>query len=302
MLVQKMPHYVDSVLTKEKAATSLQGGGVEVALYTNQSNSQSVVHSHPYYELILPMSGSSVRYSVGGSVYDLHLGELILFSGEVFHSGKFNITADTSERLVVQISPNIWKKAMEQSGLTEQFWGSEPVILDANAVLQWDLSSLLQRMALAAGLEAPLRQAVELCEVTELLLLFSHIIHRRHTAPPPSATSLLVAKAVAYLQANYTDPQLTVAQLARYTYTSREHLSRVFKEYTLESVHGYLTNLRMQHCRNAIAAGFSVLDACTASGFTNYSSFLKSFRALYGITPSEYRAALRQNKGAEMSS
>ena len=301
MLVQKVPHYVDSVLTKEKAATSLQGGDVEVAWYTNQSNSQSVVHSHPYYELILPVSGSSVRYSVGGSVYDLHLGELILFPGEVFHSGKFNITADTSERLVVQISADIWEKALAQSGLTERFLGSEPVILDADAVLQWDLRGLLQRMALAAGLEAPLRQAVEQCEVTELLLLFSHIIHRRHTAPPPSATSLLVAKAVAYLQANYTDPQLTVAQLARYTYTSREHLSRVFKEYTLESVHGYLTNLRMQHCRNAIAAGFSVLDACTASGFTNYSSFLKSFRALYGITPSEYRAALRQNKGAETS-
>ena len=301
MLVQKVPHYVDSVLTKEKAASSLQGGDVEVAWYTNQSNSQSVVHSHPYYELILPVSGSSVRYSVGGSVYDLHLGELILFPGEVFHSGKFNITADTSERLVVQISADIWEKALAQSGLTERFGGSEPVILDADAVLQWDLRGLLQRMALAAGLEAPLRQAVEQCEVTELLLLFSHIIHRRHTAPPPSATSLLVAKAVAYLQANYTDPQLTVAQLARYTYTSREHLSRVFKEYTLESVHGYLTNLRMQHCRNAIAAGFSVLDACTASGFTNYSSFLKSFRALYGITPSEYRAALRQNKGAETS-
>lgn len=301
MLVQKVPHYVDSVLTKEKAATSLQGGDVEVAWYTNQSNSQSVVHSHPYYELILPVSGSSVRYSVGGSVYDLHLGELILFPGEVFHSGKFNITADTSERLVVQISADIWEKALAQSGLTERFLGIEPVILDADAVLQWDLRGLLQRMALAAGLEAPLRQAVEQCEVTELLLLFSHIIHRRHTAPPPSATSLLVAKAVAYLQANYTDPQLTVAQLARYTYTSREHLSRVFKEYTLESVHGYLTNLRMQHCRNAIAAGFSVLDACTASGFTNYSSFLKSFRALYGITPSEYRAALRQNKSAETS-
>ena len=301
MLVQKVPHYVDSVLTKEKAATSLQGGDVEVAWYTNQSNSQSVVHSHPYYELILPVSGSSVRYSVGGSVYDLHLGELILFPGEVFHSGKFNITADTSERLVVQISADIWEKSLAHSRLTERFGGSEPVILDADAVLQWDLRGLLQRMALAAGLEAPLRQAVEQCEVTELLLLFSHIIHRRHTAPPPSATSLLVAKAVAYLQANYTDPQLTVAQLARYTYTSREHLSRVFKEYTLESVHGYLTNLRMQHCRNAIAAGFSVLDACTASGFTNYSSFLKSFRALYGITPSEYRAALRQNKGAETS-
>ena len=27
-----------------------------------------------------------------------------------------------------------------------------------------------------------------------------------------------------------------------------------------------------------------------------YSSFLKSFRALYGITPAEYRAQLRQSR------
>ena len=99
---------------------------------------------------------------------------------------------------------------------------------------------------------------------------------------------------MAYLQDNYTDPDLTVAQLAKYTYTSREHLSRAFKDYTMESVHGYLTNLRMQHCRRAIAAGASVLDACTSSGFSNYTSFLKSFRNLYGITPSEYRSQLRE--------
>lgn len=111
MIIQKVPHYVDSLLTQEKASSALQGGDVLVAWYTNQLNSQSVVHSHPYYELILPVSGSSVRYSIGGSVYDLHLGELILFPGEMFHSGKFNITADTSERLVVQIAPDIWNRA-----------------------------------------------------------------------------------------------------------------------------------------------------------------------------------------------
>ena len=234
-----------------------------------------------------------MRYSIGGSVYDLHLGELILFPGEMFHSGKFNITADTSERLVVQIAPDIWDRAWVQSGLTDRLWQGEPVILDADSVIRWDFRGLLERMAQTVYLDEPIRSAVQCCEVTELILLFCHVIHGRRAAPPPSATSLLVAKAVAYLQANYTDPQLNVAQLARYTYTSREHLSRVFKEYTLESVHGYLTNLRMQHCRNALAAGMSVLDACSASGFTNYSSFVKSFRALYGITPTEYRAQLR---------
>ena len=52
----------------------------------------------------------------------------------------------------------------------------------------------------------------------------------------------------------------------------------------------------MQHCRNELADGTGVLDACTASGFANYSSFLKSFRALYGTTPAEYRAQLRQSR------
>ena len=261
MILQKMPHYVDSILTQEDASAALQDGQVVVGLYTNRENVQSVVHSHPYYEMILPVAGSSVRYSVDGSVYDLHLGELILFPG-----------------------------------LPRHVWSGDPVILDTDAVTQWDFRGLLERMAQTMYLDEKIRDTVQCCEVTELILLISQVVTRRHNAPPPSATSLLVAKAVAYLQANYTDPHLTVAQLAKYTYTSREHLSRVFKEYTLESIHGYLTNLRMQHCRNELADGTGVLDACTASGFANYSSFLKSFRALYGITPAEYRAQLRQSR------
>lgn len=82
--------------------------------------------------------------------------------------------------------------------------------------------------------------------------------------------------------------------MAQIAFVSREHLSRLFKKYTLESAHSYLTNLRMAHCRRQILKGTSILDACTESGFSNYSSFLKTFRKLYGITPLEYRS--RMNK------
>lgn len=146
MLIQKVPHYVDSILTQEVASSALQGGDVVVAWYTNQTNKQSVVHSHPYYELILPVSGSRVRYSVGGSVYDLHIGELILFPGGVYHSGKFNVTADTSERLVVQIAPGIWERAWAQVDLPIALQ-PEPLILDADSVARWDFRGLLERMA-----------------------------------------------------------------------------------------------------------------------------------------------------------
>lgn len=141
MILQKMPHYVDSILTQEDASAALQDGQVVVGLYTNRENVQSVVHSHPYYEMILPVAGSSVRYSVDGSVYDLHLGELILFPGEMYHSGKFNITDTTSERLVVQIAPGIWERAGRKAacrGMSGQallsFWTLTPSRSGTSAV------------------------------------------------------------------------------------------------------------------------------------------------------------------------
>lgn len=40
MLIQKVPHYVDSILTQEVASSALQGGDVVVAWYTNHSDNE----------------------------------------------------------------------------------------------------------------------------------------------------------------------------------------------------------------------------------------------------------------------
>lgn len=294
MIQNKMPHFVDSVLTQEEAGAALRDGQVAVGLYTNIENIQSVVHSHPYYEMVLPIRGSVVRYSIGGSLYDLHPGELIFFPSGMFHSGLFHVTDSVSDRIVVQINADLWNRISLMTGLNKNSWQKNLVILDAEAVIRWDIRSLLERLGLSCRFSDSIRPSVQDCEISELLLLLDHQLMHQDIAAP-GAYNELVTRAVAYLQAHYTDPHLTVTQLARYTYTSREHLSRVFKEYTLESVHSYLTNLRMQHCRNALAMGGSVLDICNDSGFSNYSSFLKSFRNLYGVTPTEYRARLRKD-------
>lgn len=295
MLENKMPHFVDSILTQEAAGAALENGPVTVGLYTNIENVQSVVHSHPYYEMILPVSGSIVRYSIGGSIFDLQLGELIFFPAGMYHSGLFHVTDTVSDRIVVQINAALWNRLSLMTGLNKNSWQQNLVILDAEAVRQWELRGLLERLGHSCRLDSSIRAAVQDCEISELLLLLDHQLMHQDAAAP-GAYNELVTRAVAYLQSHYTDPDLTVSQLAGYTYTSREHLSRVFREYTLESVHSYLTNLRMQHCRDALAMGSSVLDACNDSGFSNYSSFLKSFRSLYGVTPTEYRARIRQGK------
>lgn len=87
MGIERVTHYIDNVLTEAQARMGLSNTRLLVAWYTNWENKQSVVHSHPYHELVLPIGGSTVRYSVDGSVYLVHVGELVYFPSQVYHSG-----------------------------------------------------------------------------------------------------------------------------------------------------------------------------------------------------------------------
>lgn len=84
MEIERVTHYVDNVLTQAEARMGLRNTKLLVAWYTNQKNDQSVVHSHPYHELVLPIGGSTVRYSIDGSVYLVHVGELIYFPAQIY--------------------------------------------------------------------------------------------------------------------------------------------------------------------------------------------------------------------------
>lgn len=280
MGIERVTHYIDNVLTEAQARMGLSNTRLLVAWYTNWENKQSVVHSHPYHELVLPIGGSTVRYSVDGSVYLVHVGELVYFPSQVYHSGNFNI------------DDALWQATRRRVNLKNADWMHELTVLDSEACRKWDFKGLFIRMAQSLELPGSIRDTVFEAQVAEMMLLITQATGSGQTAAP-SSTSVLVARAVAYLQAHYQDSTLTTAQLAQELYASREHLSRAFKECTMESIHNYLTYLRMQHCRKALEEGVSVLNACTESGFPDYSSFLKTFRRLYGITPAEYRAQHR---------
>lgn len=270
MEIERVTHYVDNVLTQAEARMGLRNTRLLVAWYTNQKNDQSVVHSHPYHELVLPIGGSTVRYSIDGSVYLVHVGELIYFPAQIYHAGIFNIDNDHSDRLVIQIDDALWQACRRNANLKNAAWMHSITVLDPDVCNKWDFQSLFVRMAQSQELPAQMRDIVFEAQVSEMMLLITLATGSGQTTAP-SSTNVLVQRAVSYLQAHYQDPTLTTVKLAQELYASREHLSRAFKECTMESIHSYLTHLRMQHCRKALEDGVSVLNACTESGFPDYS-------------------------------
>jgi AraC-like DNA-binding protein len=108
-------------------------------------------------------------------------------------------------------------------------------------------------------------------------------------APIPPERHLLRAKDL--VDARYADP-LTVADMARSAGLSRAHFSRQFRRVFGVSPHQYLMTRRLERAAALLRkTDWSVADICLAVGLSGIGSFTTSFRRMYGVAPSAYRAA-----------
>jgi AraC-like DNA-binding protein len=100
---------------------------------------------------------------------------------------------------------------------------------------------------------------------------------------------LLRAKDLA--DARYHEP-LDVEALARAAFVSPAHFSRQFRRAFGETPHQYLLTRRLERAAELLRnTDRSVSDICLTVGLRSVGSFTTSFRQLYGMTPTAYRAA-----------
>jgi AraC-like DNA-binding protein len=108
-------------------------------------------------------------------------------------------------------------------------------------------------------------------------------------AAVPSARHLLRAKDLA--DARYFEP-LGIADLAAAARLSPSHFSREFRRAFGETPHRYLLTRRLERAAALLRmTDRSVADVCVAVGLTSVGSFTTSFRRMFGVTPTVYRAA-----------
>jgi AraC family transcriptional regulator len=89
---------------------------------------------------------------------------------------------------------------------------------------------------------------------------------------------------------HHFDEDISLKQIARNTFISEFHFSRIFRSITNRSPHQYLLDVRFQHAllllRNTSS---SITEICYASGFQNYPHFVAAFTRRYGISPLQFK-------------
>jgi AraC-like DNA-binding protein len=84
---------------------------------------------------------------------------------------------------------------------------------------------------------------------------------------------------------------VNLGELADAAGLSRFHLIRLFRRQFGVTPFAYQRNRRIERARATLRAGGSIADAVASGGFADQSHLGRTFRAVMGSTPGQYRSS-----------
>lgn len=98
-----------------------------------------------------------------------------------------------------------------------------------------------------------------------------------------------IERAKEYITRNFTS-DISLTEIAEYSYVSLFHFSRLFKAFTSVSPHQFLLAIRLQHAAMLLRTASSpIADIAFSSGFNSIEYFTSAFRQKYKQPPAKYK-------------
>jgi len=254
-------------------------------------------HRHPEYELTLTMNSSGKRY-IGDAIATYGNDDLVLVPPDLPHTWASNRSI---ERGAPQTAVVIWFEGDWVRRLASCCPEYEPLYgllrrsgcglafgAQAGAMMRARLPALLSD-APRARLHAALDILCALAREDGQPLASPSAFAGGATGLPSGYQPERFNRVLALIDARFAET-LTLDALAAAAAMSVRSLNRCFRQHVGESVGQYLTRIRIGHaCRllSDTTLGISVVAA--QSGYGSLAHFGRQFRALKGMTPSQYR-------------
>ncbi|MBN1505934.1 MAG: helix-turn-helix domain-containing protein [Sedimentisphaerales bacterium] len=104
-----------------------------------------------------------------------------------------------------------------------------------------------------------------------------------------------ITPAINYIDANYDKP-ITLAEIAKASHLSASRLAHIFKEQMGITLIDYLTSVRIEQAKELLlATDQSCTEICFQVGYNNQSYFTRTFKAVAGLTPRQFRIQNRRD-------
>ena len=244
-------------------------------------------HYHEFHKLLLFLSGD-LTYLVEGRRYILRPGDALLVPAHAIHQPMID-SERAYDRIILWIQP----EDLERKGICAAFelCRQQNTYLLARELYDAPrLTGLLLELEQAARSESFADDILSDALFLQIMVLLCRWVQsagvelfREASPSDPKIDEILQ-----YINDNLTD-DLSIDALAARFYFSRSRLMHRFKLVTGCPIHQYVLQKRLILAAQLLRDGASVNDAAVQSGFGDYSSFLRSFRRVYHVSPGNFR-------------
>lgn len=250
-------------------------------------------HYHEFNKIIIFLSGN-VTYIIEGRTYHLKPYDILLVNNHDIHKPIIDSNS-TYERIVIWADTNFVKEHSDDNCNLEECF-KYAIKNDINLIrlkpdLQNELISLLTKLEASINSQEFGSRILSNAYLIEFLVYINRLILGNNNIIEANECDSIydnqINEILKYINANLNEP-LTVDDIANRFYISRYYLMHRFKEQTGYTLHNYISQKRLILAKELLLNNESVMKVSEKCGFIDYSSFLRSFRKMYGTTPKDF--------------
>ncbi|HIV85736.1 MAG TPA: AraC family transcriptional regulator [Candidatus Monoglobus merdigallinarum] len=253
-----------------------------VPFYEIQPSDLSVIHNsreirfhphlHKHIEICYVFSEGQ-HINIENKEYEIKAGQAAIVFPDITHFYCRNVQRQAEEVLVI-CSPNLF------SGLFPSLADmrpENPIITDIDDVTKEafrqivDCTCFEERIGWVTAVLSKLLRKVE-------------VLTDKH-APVESLTQKLIQ----YIGENFKQ-DISLESLAREFNVSKYYISHIFSSRINVNLRNYLALVRTEYAAGLIrTTSDSITNICSCAGFSSQRTFNRTFKQIYGMTPSEYK-------------
>lgn len=249
----------------------------------DQTKKDFSYHYHDFHKIIVFISGK-VTYHIEGKAYHLKPRDILLVSQGAIHKPEIDPSVPY-ERYIFWIRDTL--SCQELNTCFQKANDRSFNLVRADSSLQERLKDLLpeieQTLQNKYFGDTVLRDAL----FTQFMIYINRIFLRTSSSPDKKTYSsdTQVEQLLKYINRNLSE-NLSIDQLANRFFFSKYHMMRKFKNETGYTIHNYITSKRLLMARSLISQGMPVMKAAQASGFRDYTTFVRAYKKQFGKAPS----------------